>query len=458
MIKMNAISKSLIVLCLSATTATAGMAQKVWSLQDCIEYALEHNITLKKAANSVKAQEVNTSERQGAWLPSLSASLSENGIWRPFQKNEVTGFNGTTLSTTADRVSASGNYGINLGWTIYNGGQRNMNIRSAKMSTKISQLSLIQRQNSLIEQIAQLYVQLLYMQEAVHVNEHILHQDSIIWLRGKAFFDNGKMAKASLMQLDATVASGYYDVVNSKSQIAEAKLQLAQLLELPAGESFEIAGANDAVFAGRVDQFVMQQVPDRMEVYAKAAANRPEMKSANIAIEQSQLATKIAKAAYIPTISLTAGVTDGHMTGSNASFGHQLRDNLNANVGVNISIPILDQRRTKSAIQRAQIEEVNAQLNKADTEKQLYQSIESYWIKARTSQEKYLASERNVKSTEASFELLDEQFKVGIKNISELLQGRTNLLISKQSQLQDKYTAMLYLALLNFYAGQEMKL
>lgn len=334
-----------------------------------------------------------------------------------------------------------------------------MNIRSTKMSTEMAELSLAQQQNALIEQIAALYTQLLYMQEAVHVNEQILHHDSIVWERGRAFYENGKISRATLMQLDATVASGYYDVVNAKSQIAEAKLQLAQLLELPAGESFDITSDKDGeIHSNKVDLMLTQQVPDRMEVYAQAAQKRPEMRAADIAIEQSRLSTKIARAAYIPTVSLTAGVSDSHLTGTNASFGHQLRDNLNANVGVNVSIPILDQRRTKSAIERAKIEELNAQLSKADTEKQLYQSIESYWIKARTSLEKYAASERNVKSTEASYELLEEQFRVGIKNISELMQGRNNLLMSRQARLQDKYTALLYMALLNFYAGEPLDL
>lgn len=450
--------RSIAALLLSAASIS-GMAEKVWSLHDCIDYALTHNITLRKAANMVATQQVNVRERQGAWLPTLSATLQENGIWRPLQENEVTSFGGTAITTTADRVSASGNYGISLGWTVYNGGQRTMGIRSAKMQEEMAKLSEMQQQNALIEQIAQLYVQLCYMQEAVKVNEQILHQDSVVYLRGKAFFENGKMAKATLMQLESTLASGYYDVVNSKSQIAEAKLQLAQLLELPASEHFEISLAdNVAMLESTASTFAMQQVPDRMEVYAHALEHRPEMKQAALAIEQSQLSTKMAKAAYIPTVSLTAGVSDGHMTGSKASFGHQLRDNLNASVGVNVSIPILDQRRTKSAIQRAKIEEMNALLGRANAEKQLYQSIESYWIKARTSQEKYTASMQGVKSSEASYELLEEQFKVGIKNISELLQGRTNLLMSKQAQLQDKYTTALYLALLKFYAGEDMSL
>ena len=300
----------------------------------------------------------------------------------------------------------------------------------------------------LTEQIAQLYVQILYMKEALKVNERILAQDSAIWQRGLAFVENGKMSQAAVLELEATVASGRYDVVNTRTQIDQAKLQLAQLLELPAGEKIDVMSMQAA------DELACRPIPPYMEVYAKALETRPEMESAKLGIEQSQLATKIAKAACIPTISLNAGVNDSHMTGAVNSFGKQLKNNLNATIGVGVTIPILDQKRVKHNVERAKINELTAQLDMADTQKKLYQSIEQYWLNATNSQQKFIASQSNVKSREASYELLDEQFKVGLKNISDLLQSRQMLLQSRQMLLQDKYTTLLNRALLDFYSGE----
>ena len=435
-----------------ACSSLCASAERVWTLQECIDYAIKNNITLKKAEAQMQMSDIDVAESKAAWLPTMSASLSESAMWRPLQESEVNYVNGGMSVASAKKTTESGSYGINAGWTVYNGKQRKMNIQSAELAKQISILSSEQQQDMLTEQIAQLYVQILYMKEALKVNERILAQDSAIWQRGLAFVENGKMSKASVLELEATVASGRYDVVNTRTQIDQAKLQLAQLLELPAGEKIDVMNMQAA------DELACRPIPPYMEVYAKALETRPEMESAKLGIEQSQLATKIAKAARIPTISLNAGVNDSHMTGAVNSFGKQLKNNLNATIGVGVTIPILDQKRVKHNVERAKINELTAQLDMADTQKKLYQSIEQYWLNATNSQQKFIASQSNVKSREASYELLDEQFKVGLKNISDLLQSRQMLLQSRQMLLQDKYTTLLNRALLDFYSGELIKM
>lgn len=436
----------------AACGSLCASAERVWTLQECIDYAIKNNITLKKTDAQIQMGDIDIADSKAAWLPTMSANLNESAMWRPLQESEVNYVNGGMSVASAKKTTESGSYGINAGWTVYNGKQRKMNIQNAELSKQISILSAEQQQDMLTEQIAQLYVQILYMEEALKVNERILAQDSAIWQRGVAFMENGKIAKASVLELEATVASGRYDVVNTRTQIAQAKLQLAQLLELPAGESIEVMGMEVA------DEMVRRPIPPYMEVYAKALNGRPEMESAQLSIEQAQLATKIAKAARIPTISLNAGVNDSHMTGAVNAFGKQLKNNLNATIGVGVIIPILDQKRVKHNVERAKINELTAQLDMADKQKNLYQSIEQYWLNATNSQQKYMASQSNVASREASYELLDEQFKVGLKNISDLLQSRQMLLMSKQTLLQDKYTTLLNRALLDFYEGKEIEL
>lgn len=427
-------------------------AQQIWSMNDCIDYALTHSIILKKSQASTKSAHIDVKEKHAAWLPTMSANLSESATWRPLQESAVNYVNGGITTSSAKKTTTSGSYGINAGWTIYNGGQRRMGIENAELIHQRSQLSEQQQASQIVEQIAQLYVQILYMEEARKVNAQILHHDSLIWQRGVQFMENGKMARASVLELEANVASGHYDLVNTTTQIAQAKLKLAQLLELPSADSFNIAHIDIA------DHVVLSAIPAREAIYERALKERPEMKSAYLAVEQSQLATRMARAAYLPTISLNAGVNDSHMTGAVNAMGKQLRNNLNAMVGLGVSIPILDQRRTKSNIERARVNELTAQLDLADAEKTLYQTIEQYWLTATNSQQKYIASRSNVASREASFMLLDEQFRVGLKNISDLLQSRSALLQSRQVLLQDKYTTLLNRALLDYYAGKTIDL
>lgn len=424
---------------------------KEWTLQECIDYALTHSISLKKAQANSRSAAIDVAEKRAQWLPTLSASLSEGGSWRPFQETAINTVNGGVSTASMKKTSATGSYGINAGWMVYNGGQRQMGIQSAEISQQRSILAESQQQNALIEQIAKLYVQILYMEEAARVNSEILHQDSLIWVRGQQFMENGKLARAAVLELEATVASGRYDLVNTRTQIAQAKLQLSQLLELPPGETLEVSPVAAS------DDLVLMAIPPKDRVYESALGQRPEIKDAQLSIEQSQLATRMARAAYIPSISLNAGVNDSHMTGAVNSMGQQLKNNLNAVIGVGVSIPILDQRRTRSSVERAKVGEVTAALNLDDARKVLYQNIEQYWLTATNSQQKYLASRSNVASREASYELLDEQFKVGLKNISDLLQSRSALLLSRQALLQDKYTAILNRSLLSFYAGETME-
>lgn len=436
-----------------ALLAVAGNAQTngMWTLKACIDYAMAHNVQLLKSAATEKSASVDVSEAKAGLLPSLSGTVTQGVNYRPFQESGGNFVNGGIATSAADKATQNGSYGINAQWVVWNGGKNKMNVTNAQYTQQLAAYDTQTQANKIKEQIAQLYVQILYMVEAEKVNRVLLAQDSTICARGQQMVSVGSMSKADLAQLQSQVSQGRYNVVNVQTQIADAKMQLKQLLEIPASEAFDVQSVDVT------DAEVLNSIPGKENIYASALDSRPEVKRSLLAIEQSQLSTKIAKSGYMPTISLSGSLGDSHMTGSQTNWAKQMKNNFSGTLGVTVSIPIFDNRKNKSAVERAKVAETTTQLDLQDTQKQLYQTIETYWLNATNSQAKYVAAKSSVESLSTSYELMTEQFNLGLKNIAELLNSRANLLNAQQTMLQDKYTALLNRNLLSFYAGDELK-
>ena len=445
MIKRKISIGGLLLTCLFTAQANGN-----WTLQDCIDHALQHNIQIQKNRLSEKTSQQTTAESKAALLPSLSASLSEAVAYRPFQKQGGSFVNGSVTSSTSNNTIANGNYGVNASWTIWNGNQNRNTIKSSQISEQIASLQTQQTANSIQEQIAQLYVQILYTQEAVKTNEKLLENDEQLLRRGQELLRNGKATQADVAQLQAQVDNGKYDVVNSRTQIASYKMQLRQLLQLSDTVDFNIQTPES------LDSQLINYIPTIDNVYQAALVSRPEIKSSQLAIEQSDLDVKIAKGAYSPTISLTAGLSDSHMTGTGQNIGNQLRDNFDGQIGVNISIPIFDNRKRKTTLEKAKINQLSSQLDLKDNQLNLRNTIESYWLEATNNKQKYEASKSQVKSQRTSYELVSEQFKEGKQNIAQVLESRTSLLSAEQTMLQSQYTTLLNITLLKFYQNEKL--
>lgn len=426
-------------------------AQRTWTLAECIDHAVNHNISLQRARANVETQDITLHERRGALLPSLSAAVQQGLNWRPLTEAASNFVNNGIASASAKHVTYSGSYGINASWMAWNGGRNHMNIQQAEMSRDIASLAVAESTNAIAVQIAQLFIQIMYMEEALKVNEQLLEHDRILYARGADMVEQGQMSRSDLVQLEAQVASGEYDVVSTRTNIAQSKLSLKQLLEFAPEDEIAIASSDIT------DAQATMLIPDKMDVFEYALANRPEIRSADINIEQSRLTTKIARTSRLPSLSFNAGISDSHMSGGQ-TYGTQFRNNFAGQLSAAVQIPLFDQRQTKASIQRAQVNETIAAIDRRDAEKKLFENIEQYWLNATNSQKKYLASKVQVKSLTTNYDLLEEQFQLGLKNTVEVLQARSNLLQAQQNNLQDKFTTVLNLLLLEFYKGHEITL
>lgn len=431
--------------------AMAAKAQTAWNLQQCIDYALTNNIQIQKNRISEQQGEVALWQDKGALFPSLSFSTSHTMGYRPFEEGTNIVQNGQ-VTNTKNKVTYQGSYGLNARWTVWNGGVNQKNIEKQKVQNEIIRLNTEQSELTIQEQIAQLYVQIMYTKEAVQVNEKLQKTAQSQYERGVEMMNQGQMAKADVTQLEAQLSSARYDVTSSQTQLLNYKRQLKALLELDLNTEFDVSGQIPT------DEQVLALIPSAQEAYAKALESRPEIKSAQLAIDAANMQMNIAKRGYYPSISVSASLGDSHYSASRNDVGKQMKDNLNLSAGVTVSVPIFDNRSNRSNVKSARLEQANSKLDLQDKKNTLSSTIEQYWISANSNQQNFLAARDRVKSQEASYELLNEQFQNGLKNTVEVLQGRDNVISAEQDLLQSKYTTLLNVQLLKFYTGEQIAL
>ena len=434
-------------------TASVTAQAKTWTLQECIEYAMQHNITLQRAKLQQQSAKEDVNQSKAALLPSLNASTSHNLGYRPWQSSGITTVTNGTVNTKVDKTSYNGSYGLNASWTVWNGNRNRNQVKLNKLSEEQAELQIQETANSIQEKIAQLYVQILYLEEAVKVNEESLKTSKMNEDRGREMVEVGKMSKADLAQLTAQRSTDEYNIVSAQTQVRNYKLQLKQLLEITGEEEFDIA---TPAIIQTTDELALEEVPSLASVYEQALATRPEIQSAEMAVKSSDVSIDIAKAGRMPTVSLQASASASTNSLANNGWGDQMKSNFNSGAGVSVSVPIFDQRQTRTNVNKARIQRESNLLALQDQQKQLYQTIENYWLDATNNQQKFRAAKVTVESEQQSYDLLQEKFNVGLTNIVELMSGKDRLLVAAQNCLQSKYVTILNLQMLKFYAGSAL--
>lgn len=430
-------------------TIPSGIFAKQWTLKECINYALENNISLQKT--QIKKASVNEDylQSKAALLPSLSASSNQNVSYTPWVTSGISG-EGFTKSSV-DKVYYNGSYSVMGNYVIWNGNKNRNQVKLNKLTYEAAALDSATQAQNLQEQIATLYIQICYSTEAIKVNQESYKSSLENENRGKEFVKIGKMSQADLAQLTAQRAQDEYNIVAAESNVKNYKRQLKELLQITNDEAFDI------VIPSTTDSQALASIPALNSVYASALDNRPEIKSYQNMIDQSNLNIDIAKAGKMPTISANAGVSTSSTSMNKTGWGTQIKQNFNLGGGVSISIPIYDNRATKTAINKANLQKQSSMLDLKNEQTKLYSTIENYWLQANTNQSQFKAAKVFTESAKTSFELLNEQFKLGLKNIVELRTGKDNLLKAQQNELQAKYLTILNLGMLNFYKNGKVE-
>ena len=426
-------------------------AQKQWTLQECIDYAMANNITLQQSKLKKESATEELKGAKAALLPTLSASTNQSFGYQPWKDTGMSYVTNGTVNTKVDKTSYNGSYSLSGQWTVWNGNRNINTIKLDQLSEKQAELSTKETANSIQERIAQIYAQILYLAENVKVNEQMLETSKKNEERGKEMLSVGKMSKADVAQLSAQRANDEYTIVEAQSQLMNYELQLKQLLEITDEERFQVA------IPEITDEQVLAQIPELQTVYEQALMSRPEIERSQLAIKSSGVNVALAKAGWMPSVNLTGGITTSTNSLSGNGWGDQIKSNMNTSLGVGVTVPIYDGRSTKTSVNKAKIQQLQAQLDLQDQQKTLYSNIQQFWLNAWTNQQKYQAAKSSVESAQQSYDLLSEQFRLGLKNIVELMAGKDNLLSQQQSQLQSKYLALYNQQMLEFYQNGTLR-
>lgn len=410
-----------------------------WDLKSCIDYAKAQNIQIKKSKVSLQESLENTRQSKAALLPSLSFSTGHNLVNHP-------------KSETSDKNDYSGSYGLNTSVDLYSGGRLRKNIKVQELQDRIQELTIQEAENNIELAITETFVQLLYANETVDINRNAVEISKAQRDRAEQLLAAGSISTTDLAQLESQYNSDKYQLVAAQTTLEEVRLQLKQLLELEVTDNLELS------IPEIPDSEVLTVLPGKVQVYETSLRIMPQIEYSRIHIDAAGLGVATAKAGYLPSLRLTAGIGSGHVSGSSFTFGTQLKNSFNESVGLSLSIPIFSNRSNKTAVKLAQLNVEASELDYIGIQKDLLKSVEQAYLDATSSQAKYGAAIESLKASEMSFKLVEEQFNLGMKNTVELLTEKNSLLSAQQEVVQSKYMSILNLQLLNFYQGKPIEI
>ena len=423
-----------------------------WTLKNCIDYALTQNIQLKKSKIALESSQVDSKSARAKLFPSLSFGSTQQYINTPFPEGNSLDNYVITGSKGSSKNSYTGNYSLRSSMTLYNGGKLRNNVKSSKLQEQVQQYSVEEEIDNIETSITESFLQILYAQESVKINEETVALSKLQCERGKALLEAGSISQSDYAQLESQYSSYKYQLVLSQTTLESNIQTLKQLLEMDMTETLSISTPNLEAHD------VLTPLPGKEEVYQSALNFIPSIQSGKLGIDIAKLEHKNAKAGYYPTLDLSASVGTGHISGSDSNFGQQMKNKLNESIGLTLSVPIFSNRENKSAVEKAKLQISEAELEYLNAQKELQKTIEDIYLNATSSQAQYAAAIEQVKASKTSYNLAQEQFNLGMKNTVELLTEKNNFLSAQQEMLQAKYMAILNAQLLRFYQGKEITL
>ena len=421
------------------------LAQQQWSLRQCIDYAVEHNIQVKQREVSRMQRELDVNTAKNSRLPDLSASASESFSF---------GRGLTAQNTYSNTNTSSTSFNLSSSVPLFTGYRIPRTLEMQKLNLEAATADLEKAKNDIRMQVAQAYVQILYNLELCEVANRQIEIDSMHVHRLTEMMKNGKASGTEVAQQEASLAQSRLTATQADNDYRLSLLSLTQLLELPSPEGFTISR--------EVNQELWNEVhtlPSPDVIYQEALIIKPEIQA-----EQSRLASSaknidIAKSAKLPSLSLSGGLGTNYYKTSGLpgdKFFKQLNNNFSQFLGLSLNVPIFNRFETRNNIKNAQLSQYNQQLQLDNVKKNLYKEIQQAYYNAVTSEAKYQSSEQAKRSQEEAFRLMSAKYEYGKANITEFNEAKNNLMKAESDLVRAKYEYLYQNALIDFYRGKDL--
>ncbi len=419
-----------------AMISAACMQAKTWSLDDCINYAIANNLTVKAQQLSQMSAKQSITDAKSRYLPQVSANASQS--WN-------IGRGLTSENTYANRNTSSFGWNGGISLPLFSGLSTERQVAYAKANLqRITEQYEAAKEDISINVITS-YLQVLYCYEMVQVAQNQVDLSQYEYTRQQALLEAGKIPEVDMLEAQSQLANDQYTVVQNTNQLSLAKIDLIQLLQLRVeADEFDVLPLSEAES--------MLMAPD--EAYALALQYNHSIAAARKGILTSEKNIKLAKSGYLPTLSLNAGIGSSYYTISgmkSESFGSQMDHNLSTSFGLSLNVPIFDAFSTRNSVRRAKIEKLNAELNLDQAEQKLYREIQQAYYQAVGAHEKRESSLIAENSAQRAFEAMQEKYNIGRATPTEYEQSKNKVLRCTAERIQAQYEYILRSRLLQYY-------
>jgi outer membrane protein len=418
---------------------------KPWTLEDCINYALGKNVQVQKAQLTNNQDQLYAGQAKANRFPSLNISASENFNW-------YKGFDALTGQYGSSKGTNSSNYSINSSVMLFNGEKINNKIKQAEIDLEGSHFNSEAVKESVGLNILNAYLQVLYAQENVSNAEKQIEATTGQLELAKERMDLGVISMSDYLQIKSELVSEKSTLATAQSQLSINKVNLMQLMELPVDPNFQISSPN-------LDSLLVDNAhPNAQEIYNLALGFKPEIKNAELNKQSAKLNVNIAKADFLPSLSLGAGLSSNYSSLTASDYTSQLKNKVNPSIGLSLSIPIFQKKQVRTNVGLANISVSNAELDEINARNTLRKDIEQACVDIETAKAEYEASLEQMKSSQESYDVTEEKYKQGLLSSVDFLVQKTNLITSESKLLQSKYSLVFGYKVLDFYKGISLTL
>lgn len=408
-----------------------------WTLESCIEYAKENNISINSLRLSKNSAAQDLLQAKEAKYPNLNGSISQ-GLFA------VNGSDGLHVNG-----AQSQSIGANSSMTLYHAGYIRNNESSKNLLVQMADLSVQEAQNNITLSITQAYLNILMTEENIVALEEILTTTKTQLKQGDQFYKAGNISKLNYLQIQAQVAQDEYNLIAAQNSLRTNIVNLKQILQLPTAYDFQIVKPENIV--------VDENLKSLSEAQDLAQNQRPEVKYGELNIENSNTNLKMAQASILPTLSVTGNISTNYSY-NNGNYFNQLGNNFYLPVGLSLGIPIYNNRIYKTAVEKSKIEIQQANLDLLNTKTVLNQQVEQSYINLQNSISQYESASKQMNLNKQSYDIVNAQMKIGSIDYVQLQQQRLTYIQSIQNYLQVKYSAVLNKQIYEFYAGNPINI